>query len=503
MEEVAQWTARAAQHVQSASDTTPLDEAAEGDTSLTDAAAQGSRIRMSAYDWIAALGHGLITTAGKGLFFWCQKQAHAEDDTVHKDRKAPADAVLTWTAGQGSDGYAASWFLLDYMKCQAVRLDDPSHRIQNDIKLALQDSPVLYDQLLLNGVAYNAHWGPYQSGAWWEQIQEATERYFRLASAEDPLFVHLMPRIARDRGLAHRLHEPGFGDQLLKQLKAPMDHRRKGPRLQYSRFMARTDCADAWDPLWNTRLLILILVFMGLEAGYLDNAKTKVGSTVAKRKVLKDTPRSTTQAANEKVQNLRSETHNTLHLATWIMYDEAQQLAGRVIGTMAAPLRLWHGLQAKGNRGSKSKEFYVQCAEGPWLQHVNQTFTKLFNLEALQHMSVEVDMSSSLIPPKPGDPTILEEDVGIEVIAGFAFSLARHRCRGMLAHTHSYPEQFARLLSSDAAKVRGTLCLMKDTHAATTHARQLNYTKVNKLLERSVFQQVPVERVFCLASQWL
>ena len=91
----------------------------------------------------------------------------------------------------------------------------------------------------------------------------------------------LMPRIARDKGLAHRLHEPGFGAQLFKQLKGSMDHRRKGPRLQYSRFMARIDCAGAWDPLWNTRLLILM--FMGLEAGHLDNAKTKLGTIVAKK----------------------------------------------------------------------------------------------------------------------------------------------------------------------------------------------------------------------------
>jgi hypothetical protein len=60
-EEVAQWIARAAQHVQSrASNAAPPDGA---DASLADAAAQGPRIRMSAYDWIAALDHSLAATA--------------------------------------------------------------------------------------------------------------------------------------------------------------------------------------------------------------------------------------------------------------------------------------------------------------------------------------------------------------------------------------------------------------------------------------------------------
>ena len=118
--------------------------------------------------------------------------------------------VINWAADQGSDGFCASWCLLRAMKLQGVRFDDASHRVQNDLRLAIVDTSPLYDQSLLNGIASNMPWGPWHSGAWWQQLQEAARSYFSKANSDDPLFRWLASRIARDYSFEGRLAEPNF-----------------------------------------------------------------------------------------------------------------------------------------------------------------------------------------------------------------------------------------------------------------------------------------------------
>ena len=132
---------------------------------------------------------------------------------------------------QGSGGWSAQFFLLYVLGCCLVPLWDLSHRIWNDCKGALFAVPELYDAFCCSLQIMNLDMGPWESYAWWSQVQEAAQQYHKDHDSTETLWQHFLFKVLNDIGSQDKAFDSSFLQQLWGDLPSSFVSRRMANRL--------------------------------------------------------------------------------------------------------------------------------------------------------------------------------------------------------------------------------------------------------------------------------
>ncbi len=211
--------------------------------------------RLAAHDWLVALDSGMKAATGKGLSAFLPVHAEAPEGSsaaVALELRAQASRgvpLLSVSCDQGSDGFSAGQYLLYERALHMVLLMDPSHRVWNDCRVALQRTPGLHAALLKSTLVFNLNMGPFESAAWYQQAKEAMQLYVVHAKGqEDPLWQSLLPHILKDLGAESRVVEPDFLQELWDTLGECGATELKGTKVSLTRWFNWVDAAEAWSP---------------------------------------------------------------------------------------------------------------------------------------------------------------------------------------------------------------------------------------------------------------
>ena len=134
-----------------------------------DAVKHRKQARLSIHAFICAIDNQLRVVTGRGLQACVAPSAWEEvravlDQIDLQGREIPFP-LLSLCVDQGSDGWGAWWYLCYGANCRTAILRDPSHRLHNDLELALKGSK-LWIFVLTMMVCFNLHWGPWEGCRW-------------------------------------------------------------------------------------------------------------------------------------------------------------------------------------------------------------------------------------------------------------------------------------------------------------------------------------------------
>lgn len=478
--------------------------------------------RLASHKFLCSIDNLLQVSTGFGLKAFLPQPPPAPCSLKRKRGKAKAAAaphgpwhdvgkVLCLSIDQGAEGWCPSMWLLYEAKARVVLFHDPSHRAWNDLKLAFA-SAGCWDAILLFGVCFQANYGPYEGGQWWRQAQEAAQSYSRTASTSCPLFQHLLPAIAAERGEKERLLEDGYAAEVLRDLWETRAFAEKGPEMALSRWMSWLHCWRFWEKQLSTRLLGLS--YLGLDLGYL-NHKPKSSSLALD--TLPKLPPGTAQkgtkgSAKRDVKQLRKFCKNQLHLATVVLGDRTLQRKALTMAALAEGVESWHSEQlVKNTSPAGNLEFHQEQARGAYWPSLTHAFKSAQDKDALAKLRFQNHLAPGLqLNGDPNHQLVVEENTWAALVMRIAFCIFHKRSSQLQWHSAGLPGRWALLTSSNAEEVKATLehtsRLWWSWQTATTRAEEqvrawckrsfLTWTFVSetcRALEETDFQAVPEE----------
>ena len=412
---------------------------------------------------------------------------------------------LTMVVDQHSVGWAAGHFLMNHLKLRLFLLYDPSHRVARDLYLALGDTG-FWEVVMLQSIAWNINWGPWDGSAFWRQVQESAENYrCALGHSSCPLFQSMLWQIARDRDELDQLHSPEWRDMVWDEVFTGRCITHKGPKMALCRWMSFIDCEVYWRKLHNMRLLLFTV--WGISLGYIDeNADSKQLRLRNLMKAPGDAEKTSIRQGQAIVNRLRDTAKNSLHVSTIILADPILQRKGRILSECCSPSRGWHGAQAQSNRCSASLgQYYLDQASGKGLQSVAETADLLQDCHALSRMHFRTDAADLRLVTADlsGDLFIEDEDQWLASFASLLFRVAYYRCVSNLWHTDGFPGLFALFNSPDDAVVEGALAKMQSHWKAWQQALDHSHTPfIKKGTDRSYMSQVAISEAFEVAAHY-
>lgn len=176
--------------------------------------------------------------------------------------------LLSVCIDQGSVGFSPMHYMLFGLQANCVLISNPSHRSWNDLKHSIKQSS-LWECVVASGVAMNVGFGPFEGQAWWHQIVDAGVEYSQVAGPHDPLYEHLLPKIAADRGESDMLLAPEYAEETFQVVVDSRLTQLKGPKLALCCWMSWLDCFKFWRPMRHLRLLLLL--YIGLRTVWVTN----------------------------------------------------------------------------------------------------------------------------------------------------------------------------------------------------------------------------------------
>lgn len=137
---------------------------------------KGPKARLATHALLCALDNALLVSTGRGLLFF------------------PPGGC-----DQGSDNWAAVWFLQFALDLRLATIVDTCHRTPNDCKLA--DVECGWWSFVLTMVpVYNLHWGPWKGCKWQQDAKQALVEMGSFVKPSGQFFSWIAQRIRRDFG---------------------------------------------------------------------------------------------------------------------------------------------------------------------------------------------------------------------------------------------------------------------------------------------------------------
>ena len=219
---------------------------------------QQKQQRLAAYDWVRCLDHALLKMFGYGLMAF-----EPEEDYMTTSLKQRP--LLTLSLDQGSDGWAAVWWLTFKARLRLVFTFDPFHREHNDILNAIKQAKC-WSAVLLTGMVHNLVYGPWDGSKWFQAMKDGAVHYFSHCDIDDPLYEAFYMPILADQGV-----EPDMTnfreqmDEVLDKLPVSGCFEKKGLRTAFRRRFSWFMSHSWHDQYWHTRLMTLC--YVGLQLG--------------------------------------------------------------------------------------------------------------------------------------------------------------------------------------------------------------------------------------------
>ena len=115
---------------------------------------------------------------------------------------------VTVSLDQGSDGWSAVFYLLNFRSANLVIVPDLAHRIWNDTKAALRQAKLM-GLVWLATVCFNFEHGPWTDKRWFRTGQEGAHIYSTAIDVDTcPVWGEYGPGIAEDRGYGEDFYGP-------------------------------------------------------------------------------------------------------------------------------------------------------------------------------------------------------------------------------------------------------------------------------------------------------
>lgn len=378
--------------------------------------------RLKAKHWLWATSHQLKSICGCSLLRWQLPASHSE--------RSPARgcAVVTLCIDQGSDGWAASHWLMGVQTVAMILIADSNHRVWNDLELAIRDTG-LWQLTLMCVVLCNIAEGAWRDVRWWQQAKEAVDFHAALSGSTCPLLAGFASAILSENGDGHLVGAPGMDDRLRELFAQAVQH--KMPKVSMCRWFAFVDAMEALLPQWSARLAIY--TFVALQFGRLGEVKTTkfAQAQLSKLKPGEDVQRATTAQDKEDVRRLRLSCASTMVYAIKLLSDGDLRRLSQGLVLMVAPLRAWYGQQSCSIRsGEESLRFFAGMAQAEALKPMQATLDCLQDIEfwSAVGISVVVAASAGLSPPvDPESPLVLGENDLSSVLGELPMNLVSRR----------------------------------------------------------------------------
>ena len=212
-----------------------------------------TKFRTKAAAWLFATDSQLRSMTGAG---WNQFQVENED----------AKPMLQWrtmtvTTDQGSDVWAALHYL-DCMKVAIMKVPGASHRIPNDVDLALKHCKPKPLVDLLN-LVFSTDQGPWGEQRWYYKCLEGATAYVKIADPETcSVFYSMLPKIAGDQLEPPDSHDAQWIEDTFRNLPAVWTQ--KESKVPGSRWFAFFDRAEQFIPKWHSKLVVIYFVLLQL-----------------------------------------------------------------------------------------------------------------------------------------------------------------------------------------------------------------------------------------------
>jgi hypothetical protein len=348
-------------------------------------------VRTKSYQFLRGLDHACLISFGVGLasftgVTFCTEKTLAAQKRYYKSLDQECEVpmpLLALALDQGSVGLASTYFLIYALSAAAVIVADPSHRVWNDLCLALKGAG-LWSYIILMQIPLNLNYGPFDGASWFGQGRTASSEYTRHCDRSDVLFQYWLRRIATDLGLEDRLHEDGIADEIFDHLESQETFKKKGGKVALCRWMGWLDVAEERDCQWHTRLLAYL--FWGITHGWArPRGKDKAVIKNLRRRerkdddVTEDPEKKAVGAGDDDAADLFRRCKNAMHVALHILSDHRLQQITRLIFRLCKPVRTWHADQNIDTRTfDKAAERAADAASGgSWFTALTSTLALL------------------------------------------------------------------------------------------------------------------------------
>ena len=395
--------------------------------------------RKKTYRWVLATDTMLQNMLGKGWLSWrvpdpAENEVGSVAPLAHR-----FNPVITVTMDQGGDGWAGAHFMQQKLRVNLLLIGDFSHRVWNDVELALHHS-ALWRICLLAIVMLNADHGPWGNAKWWEEAQSGVQEYLRVASTSCPLFQTHLPNICHERSEPELQFQENRVADLFASLPDAVS--RKFPKVGMSRWFQFFDAMEPFLAVWSQRLLIYQFLCIHLDLW-------KGGSVHAlkiplRKGVDEELEKTTTSDDREAVRKLRKSCRNTLEFVTCLLADRFFWSLNKGLCAILRPLRIWFGQTNKQNRSSKeSLQFFVAMSVGHSVKPLQEMWQILHSRALAQDVGLHVNRAPAGVGPINEDhPLVQEETALLEKLCTFTREVVHKRCKSDSWHQVGVPGSF-------------------------------------------------------------
>ena len=451
--------------------------------------------RTKSLDWLYATDNMLWVSSGHRWSDFFQPQDLSQ-------RAPPLEwPICSVSIDQGTDGWAACYFLMMVKHCGLLLQKDPSHRIWNDVWLSIEHAQ-LKPHLLLVIVMPNSDHGPWKDARWFQTAREGAQAYMAVGSETDVLFERHVHEIIQDMGLQHRLDE---GEALFKEVweSIPECVLNMSIKVATSRWFGVYDSLERFLPMWSRRLLLLH--FIGVELGLWSHVlkdvlgKANLHSAGADQ----DAAQGLTAQEGVDVAAVRKACKNTLHLCCLVLGD--RDIHNLCIGVveLVRPVRAEFQWQHKLIRSTfEASQAYTAYAMGRGRESLHEAVDAFLSGPVLEQAGAHYpgNWPPGLAGLGHEDPLVLADNLLVSRLATFLLQLIKNRLRSTSWSELGYPGRFAACLHSDtqAAKV---LEAMKEDWANWLHVQGLTRGPWKQNKKRSPFHLVVVQKAMLLNTK--
>ena len=440
--------------------------------------------RLAAQDYIRALDNSLQKCTGKGL---SRFQCTEEEDVF--GAHAP---VLTLTIDQGSDGWAAVWWLCYSAMLRLVFVMDPFHREHNDVLDGVKAAGA-WSCVLLSGMTHNINYGPWEGHAWFHKLLEGLQHYLSFADHHDPLFVALYELICGDLGIDLLTQAADGMEEVFNGFKNLGCFLKKGPRTAFRRWFSWF-AAHSWhSQFWHSRLLVIS--YIGIRMGIYndlsciplssssvsysfkkdalpdgcepeedeDDGRTAEDANAAVRaEVAKDREGDPTadpdkvpvKSGNDMLKDLYKKCANSLHVCGSILGMECLQTKCNGIYAAGKPYYDSHSAHARDLRGPvPMMSYYGLQSRYAYLTDVAKSLGVLNDIEVLRVVGFDTESGGDSIDRSSGeaetDPHVLHQNDLAVFLVKVTLNMAHFRINSMSWHSECWPGLLGLLLCTD------------------------------------------------------
>jgi hypothetical protein len=244
--------------------------------------------RLASWEWCCSIDNLFKIMTGTGLEQFVVADYKSCKLQVPGWPPAQEPSPQPWLgmcADQCSGNLTPFCFLQYNLGLCATLIYDPNHRPNNDLWLAAKQAG-LWSVVRLKGVSFNVFYGPFDSAGHWGKSLAAAQELAKRSGVQDPLFLHFLPKIARDRMEEERLTEPGYAEEIFELVFEAVAVSKKMSKMALTRWGSWYDCWRQWRP-WH-HLRCLAWIYMGIVLGWAiripGRIEPKMSTQEAKRK---------------------------------------------------------------------------------------------------------------------------------------------------------------------------------------------------------------------------